>query len=742
MPPMSLSRVDRLALYSADVDRVPRPIAAASTAPPTLEAETQPVSLSHYLWVLRRHVWRMLAFVLICLLGTYVVSSRLRPVYEATARVDVDRRAPAGVVGQEASQLSSPNDSDQFITTQMELIQSDGVLRPVAARFDLLRHENQLKNADSEKTKLILDAPVLLKNLKITRPPNSYILRISYRSPNPALAAAVANAVANSYLEQTYNLRIKSSLGLSTFMEKQIDELRAKMERSGQALAKYERDLNVINPEEKTNILSARLLQLNTEYTNAQGDRVRKEAAFRAMKSGSLAAAQVSGQGEALVKLAERLNEAQEKMAEVKITFGANHSEYRRAAAHLAEVTQQFESTKANIQQRIETDYSTSMTREKMLHQSVTETKAEFDRINGNSFEYQQLKREAEADKKLYDELIRKIKEAGINAGFQNSSIRVADLARPPAKPVSPDIPLNLMMAFLVSSVLAIGAAILSDQLDNTVRDPEDVSRMLRLDVLGSLPAVRESLAPGTPSSSGQATTALAVSDANAQRAISTFEEAIRTLRNSILLSDFDRRIHTLLITSAAPGEGKSTTVAHLGIAHAQQGKKTLIIDADLRRPTQHQRFGLPSTVGLSDVLTGAINWQDAIRQSDRAQHLDLIPAGPPSRRASDLIGPRLEELLDAAAKEYDLILIDAPPVLGFAESLQIASLVDGVVVVARAGATSRRAVSSVVTCLQRVRAEVLGLVLNRVRKDTSSGYYYYGEYRKYYRTAPEANTR
>ena len=208
---------------------------------------------------------------------------------------------PTGVLGQEAMQ-SATNDADQFLATQVKLIQSDSVLRPVAQRYKLLEAEGAdaqgtVKPADAE------DAPVVLKKLKVSRPPNTYLLLISYRSPDPRLAADVANAIAQSYLEHTYNIRYRSSASLSAFMEKQLEELKAKMERSSAALAQFERELNVINPEEKTSILSARLLQLNTEYTNAQADRVRKEAAYKSVRGGTLEAVQVSTQGESLGKI-------------------------------------------------------------------------------------------------------------------------------------------------------------------------------------------------------------------------------------------------------------------------------------------------------------------------------------------------------------------------------------------------------------------------------------------------------
>jgi capsular exopolysaccharide synthesis family protein len=519
-------------------------------------------------------------------------------------------------------------------------------------------------------------------------------------------------------------------------MERQLDELKAKMEKSSLALAQFEKDLDVVNPEEKTNILSSRLLQLNTEYTAAQGERVRKEAAWNALKSGSLEAAQVSSQGQDLAKVSDSLNQARQRFALVKSTYGPTHPEYRKAASELVEVERQFENTRSNINERIAVEYSEALNREQMLQKTVAETKAEWDHINSRSFEYQQLKREAEADKTLYDELIRKIREADINAGFQNNNIRIADVARPPLHPVFPNLTLNLLLAFLFSTLLAVGAALLQDTLDTTLRDPKEASRFLGTDVIGTMPIDRS--AAQLPRAVAQVPAGAIVAKPsqggkgkNYYRSTSDFEEAVRTIRNTILLSDFEGRLRSLVVTSASPSEGKSTIAAHLAIANAARGKKTLLVDGDLRRPSIHAKFGLTPLEGLSSILTGELSWQNVVLPVEGKPNLSILPAGLGSHRAADLIGPRLATLLDEFAKEYDLVIMDSPPLLGFAECLQMATAADGVLIISRAGETKRRAVAEVISVLNRLRANIVGVVLNQVSQDTSSeGYSYYGYYR------------
>jgi capsular exopolysaccharide synthesis family protein len=717
----------------------------APIAPPQeIEQETPSTPFSHYVWILRRHLWKIIAFVATCVLVTAIVSARLQPIYESTATVNVDFQAPSAVVGQDSTNAFI-DDPQTFLATQIRLIQSDAVLRPVAEQFHLLA----AKAATSTKAQKAAEAPISLGPLQVNRPAGTNLLLISYRSTDPHQAADVANAVANSFLAHTYSIRIRSSATLSSFMEKQLDELKAKMERSNLALAQFEKDLDVIDPEDKSNILSTRLLQLNTEYTNAQIERVNKQAALEAIKSGAIEAAQVSSQGDSLTKLNDSLNQARQHFALVKATYGSNHPEYRKAESEVSEMERQFEETRNNITDRVATQYSQALSREELLAKTVADTKAEWDSLNSRSFQYRQLKQEADADKALYDELVKKIQEADINAGFQDNNISIADAARPPLHPMYPNIKLNLTMALFLSLLLAVGAAVTMDAVDTTLRDPIEAGRFLGVDVIGTMPKDRAAAQLPRPDMPAQGETALAKvipvpNNKGHYGTTSGFEEAVRTIRNTILLSDFEGRLRSIALTSAAPSEGKSTIAAHLAIANSDRGKKTLLVDADLRRPSLHSKFGFTPREGFSNVLTGELAWQDVVLPIEGKPQLNLLPAGPGSHRAADLIGPRLSSLLDEFNKEYDMVILDSPPLLGFAECLQIATAADGVLIVSLAGETKRKAVAAVVSTLKKLRANIIGVVMNQVGQNTSSssysyyGYNYYGHYGQGKNETPE----
>ena len=699
-----------------------------------IEANAPAVPLSHYLWILRRHLWKIIAFVAVSVFATFVVSSRLHPLYEATVTVDVDQQAPSEVVGAGSNQPEVQGNEDEFLATQIKLIQSDSVVRPVAEQFHLLAGGGEGGRAGTEKDQLLAAAPVSLPGLQVSRPPGTLLLLISYRSLEPRQAADMANAIAKSYLFQTYDLRIRSSADLSSFMERQLDALRAKMERSSLALAQFEKDLDVVNPEEKTNILSARLLELNNDYTTAQADRLRAEAVWNAIKSappGTVATLSGSTQ---LTSLTDTLNLAQQRLALAQSVYGTNYPEYRKAASEVAEVEKEIDAARQKIASEAEEQYKESLSHEQLLQAAVAQTKAQWDQVNTRSFQYQQLKQEADADRALYNELITKIQDANINEGFQDNNIRIADYARPPVSPVYPNIRHNVLLAFLFSTLLAVGAAVLLDRLDNTLRDPKEASRLLQTDVIASMPIDKIAAQlprPEIPTAPLQIVPGNGAKEqrkGNRYASSSNFDEAVRTLRNTILLSDFEGRLHSIVLTSATPSEGKSTLATHLAIANADHGKKTLLVDGDLRRPSLHAKFALTPDHGLANVLTGEIPWQDAVTPIEGRTNLSLLPAGIGSHRAADLIGPRLSTLLDEFAKQYDMVILDSPPLLGFAECLQMASAADGVLVVSRAAKTKRRAVAEVIAALNRVHANIIGVVLNQVSHNTSAdGYSYYG---------------
>jgi polysaccharide biosynthesis transport protein len=692
------------------------------TATVIQEEPEQILYFGHYFWLLLTHWWKIALAVVFCTGLASIISFHLTPVYESTARIAIDLKTPSAVVGESAvGGTSSGSEADQVFNTELPLIQSDAVLRPVVEKFHLVSTKIPRNLPQGVK---VSDAPASLKNLSVVHPPNSFLINISYRSPDSIQAAAVANAIAHSYILRGREMRAHSSMEESAFMEKQIGELKKNMDDSATSLAGYEKQLGVINPEEMTSILSARLLQLNTQYTDAQNDRIRKEADYRAFLTGSLAAIEVSPQAVALTRMEEAVHTAQEKMATASTVYGPNYAEYKRSANELSEVTRQYKAMQSEIGKRIEMEYTEAGSRETMLHESLLQAKSESDALNARSTEYQQLKRQAEANKSLYNELFRKVKEAGINGAFQSSAIRIADEARPQLDPVFPNKVLFIAMGFLFSLITSTVAVILVDMFDKSLRNAEDTRRATGVEVLGVLPYVRQF----------QSTSSMHLlwfsPDEGIRKVPSNwfgtpefYEEAVNRLLSSVLLGRRTYPLRSILVTSAAAGEGKSTCVAHMAAAYARQGFRTLLIEADLRCPSQQRHFGLSDHAGLADAIIENRTMSEIRQKVSKIENLDLITSGTAESRVFDRVGRKVREILAEAHKEYDMVFIDAPPMLYFAEPIELASVADGVLLVSHAGHTNRQVVSSVLASLRHLGANTLGLVLNQAQHNTSSNY-------------------
>ncbi len=410
-----------------------RPIEPSSQLRPDDEIPHTGLPLSHYTWLFRTHFVKMFAFVLLAVLATAFVTVRLTPIYESIATLYIDRSAEKDIVGKDNESSANSSDDDAFLASQIRILQSDSVVRPLAEKYNLLEREKQIDPTrdDPAKVARIRSAPIVLKGLRIIRPPSTFILQIAYRSADPAIATDVANGIADSYIAHIYDIRFKSTETLSKFLSIQQDQLRAKMETSAARLAALEKELQVVDPQEKTNVLSARLLELNTEYAKTEGQRAQAESLYNSLNSGSLEAALGSSQSEELRNIIKRLHEEQQRFADIKARYGPNYPEYARLQSTVAELEGQVKSTVQLLAKQAQTEFERTRDQEALIRKDVEDTKAQYDQLNLRSFEYQRAKQEAEADRTLYEELVKKIREGQINAGFKNDMVRVADPARP-----------------------------------------------------------------------------------------------------------------------------------------------------------------------------------------------------------------------------------------------------------------------------------------------------------------------
>jgi succinoglycan biosynthesis transport protein ExoP len=685
--------------------------------------------LTFYTRLLRQHAGNILLLTTALTALVVCVCYFSPPVNVGSATIAIDRQAAPETIG--ADRMLSTGD-DQFMATQQNLLRADTILRPVAERYNLFEREHQLRRHwfwryQESREQAIRNAPIILHNLKVERTPNTYLLVISYRDRDPQVAADVANAIADSYLREIFETRVREAGRLTSSMEQQLIDLKTKMESTHGALMAYQRDLGSADPEQKTSVLVARLQALNTENTVAQADRIAKEAVYREARDGSLPAVEVSSQSTDLLHDAENLKTAQTNLAIVAATYGDQHPEYLKAQAETEAARSALEESRHNVSTRIVVEYRQTLVRERMLSAAVAETKQQVDDLTAQSFDYLQLKHEADTAEQVYTDLFAKIKQLGINSELQNNVIRLADSARPAARAIFPNwrliVPLSIAFFFLSCAAWVISAEL----NDGTVKDADAVQAALGVPVVCALPRVADMELHLALGSEG-------IRQAEPRWHTlqnGFFDEGVRHLRGFLMLSVQVKGPRSVLITSALPGEGKTTLAVALGMVSAEQGKRTLLIDADLRQPSIEKLVRMDPDAGLAAVLADKINWRDAARPVVSRPNLFVLGSGVPFPMALVLLGPRMRTLLAQATEEFDLVVVDSPPLLGCAETLELAAAAEITVLAARSGHTTMKALGATVETLRRVNVPIAGIVLN---ESTIASDATYKAFARYYR--------
>jgi len=428
--------------------------------------------------------------------------------------------------------------------------------------------------------------------------------------------------------------------------------------------------------------------------------------------------------------LRTRLGEAQQKQSRLGDTLGERHPDMVALRAEIAASEDKLRAEIGSVLRSVESEYRTALQQEQKLQAGLESAKSEALVQNRKAVEYAILKREVETNQQLLKELMGRSQETGLESGLnselKSTNIRIVEKAEVPRIALTPQRLKNYQIALLIGIGLGIGLAILFEHMDNTLKTPEDVKNYLGLPFLGMVPdvAARTSVSVLRPSP-------LILKNPG-----SAVAEAYRVLRTNLIFTSAEGTGRALLVSSASPGEGKTTTVANLASSLAQNGARVLAVDGDLRRPTMHQHFGIAKTPGLSDLIVGKCKASEAI-QVTRFKGLQVLPCGYVPPNPAELLGSAsMKEVLLALRSHYDWVLIDTPPILGMADTPVLCPLVDGVVLVVGAEISGRPAIERAVDQILGVGGKITGVVLNKVDLERNSYYYgqYYGEYyRSYY---------
>jgi capsular exopolysaccharide synthesis family protein len=713
----------------------------------TLDMMPRETHLLDYWMILRKHQWLIVSFLLALVTVVTIATFRMQPVYEATTRIEIDRESSNFVPFAGNDPYDLYQDLEDYIETQSKIMVSETLATQTIKslnldqdpRFGGRPHSETLEVA-APKNGVQSPPPALgafLGSLAVKRVPNSRLLDVTFATTDPKLAAAIVNAHVNNFIEQNFRSHYEATTQASNWLANQLDELKGKVEASEDARIKYERDNQIWTIDEKQDVTTQKLADLNRELTGAQADRINKEAIYQLAQAGNYDAIPAVRESPVLQASLKRQGELSDEYTEALNQYGPKFPKVLRIEAQLKEIVQAIESEKKSIGTQIQAEYQGSRQRELLLKQALDQQKNEAASMADKMVQYNILKRDAEANKQLYDGLLQKLKEAGITAGLRSSNIRVVDPALIPTGPSRPNKSRNITLAVLVGLIGGMGLALLREYLDNTVKNPDDVESLSRLPSLAVVPAFSGSdgdhrgrfqkLLRGSGNGFQERVALLSHSEPQSQ-----ISEAFRALRTSLLLSQADRPPQVILVTSALPHEGKTTAAVNIGVTLAQLGDRTLLVDGDLRKPGISRALHMADGkhAGLSSYLAGVTSLDVVTVPHPLISNLHAIPTGPIPPNSADLLSShRLAEMVRELRKRYKFIVIDSPPIMAATDAVILSALVDGVLLVVRSGETPKEAFTRTRDLLSSVKSHVLGVVLNAVDSGSPD---YYRSYRYY----------
>lgn len=717
--------------------------------PVDVSAEEAPHLLDYCNVILKRR-WAVLSCLLIVFSTVAIGTLKEKPVYQGTALVEINPEPPNVLNFKEFLQIDT-QDVDSYRETQYRILQSRTLAERVVGDLRLYlypefyRSHRLLGLIESDPKKIPSPSDLappdpnadafrnsvtkFLNSVDVSPVRRSNLVEVSFDSQDPKLASRIANQLASDYIDQNLQVKWNETIKASDWLQSQLVGLKGKLEKSDDALQTYAQRNSILFVDEKKNLVTDRLAQLQTEYTKAQADRFQKESLYNLVQAGKVQDLPGFLSNQLIQQLTVHLSELQRQYAQSTATV---KPEYPTAVA----LKRQMDATRASLDrakqalaQNIVQDYHAALANELYLAKTLDEQKKVVNDIAEKTIQYNILKREVDTNKQLYEGLLQRLKEAQVSAGLKASNIRVVDAAELPKHPVKPRVMVNLALGMALGLGLGIGLAFFQEYMDKTLKTPDEVEHLVRLPSLGVLPTFALN---GAGKGAEDKLASLAPRDGKPMApAIQTnafLLEAFRSLRTSILLSA-NPVPKMLLITSALPAEGKTSLTVNLGVTLASLGSRVVIVDCDMRRPACHRSTGVENKPGFVQCLTGHVELREAILPVPGVNDLSVIPCGPiPPNPAEVLSSPIASDLLRRLRSEFEYVLVDSPPLLSVADSRILATITDAVVLVARANSTPYDAVCRARTLLYGAGARILGVALNDVdlRKNGYAYNYYY----------------
>jgi capsular exopolysaccharide synthesis family protein len=567
------------------------------------------------------------------------------------------------------------------------------------------------------------------------------LIDISYQHGDPATAARITNAVADTFVRANLEKKNETNTSTSEFLSRRVAELQTQIRTDEEKLVSYAKNNQILSLDASQNTVVERLAGLNKQLLEAENDRKMAEAEYNAAKAPGAAGALAEANGKDIADTESKLADLKQKRAQLAVDATDEAPEMKETDQQIAELQKHLTEMRSHntntLLTNLETKYRQTLAREEALRKSFNQQKSETVTQNEAAINYRILQQEIETNKGLLDNLLQRSKENDVVLAGRPNNISIVDYAIVPDYPVGPARMRSVMLAFVLALALGVGLALFLEYLDDSIHSTDDVEKFLRLPALAVIPAMGGSSRRRMLSSAGALQKRNGSNGVNPELLLkvngrSPLAESYRQLRTSVLLSTAGRAPKTLLITSSLPGEGKTTTAVNTAISLAQTGANVLIIDADMRRPRLRSIFDLPENEGLSSILSSEMKPQDMLKAiaKDPTTGLHVLTSGPIPPNPAELLGSdQMRKLIGVLSVPFTHIVIDSPPVSSFTDGVLIASMVDGVLLVVHGGKSSRGVVRRSRQLLMDVGAKLFGVVLNNVSVRSHDYYYYYQRY-------------
>lgn len=720
----------------------------AMTSMSAEQEEEDVIDLREYWNVLLRRKWTVIIVMIVLLVGTFIATAMMTPVYRATTVLQIERDT-GDVLEYKGVTAEESGWSSDFYQTQYELLKS----RALASRvIDQLGIQDASSSAEKDApgfiSEMLSGVKSGINSMLTTReeavtpeedaalPPdlessflgslgvqpvrNSRLVKIYYDSTNAKEAALIVNTLASSYVDMTLERRFEASTYATGFLDDRIKQVRADLEDSEQALADYNKERGIINQDDKLGILMDKLREMNAALVGVETARIAEESRYQEMISTSDASMSQFLDSQVVQSLKQRKAGLQSEYQELLKIYKPAYPKMVQLQNQVAQVDKDMGEEIDNIRSAIKAKYQAKLREEAKLTESIDSTRKEIMSLQQRSTNFQSLKREVDTNRELYDGLLQRMKEVGVSAGITTNNISVVDRAQTPRYAYKPSLRKNMMIALMLGLFGGVLLAFLFESLDDSIKSSESLEKIVDKPVLGAIPLV-----------SVQELGDLENHSLFAYRSpTSAFAEAYRSMRTALMFSTAGGAPKIMHFTSANAGEGKTTTAISTAINFTLTGGKVLLIDADLRNPSLHKTFSSPNNMGLANYLAGDIEPAKIARKTS-IENLFVIPSGPvPPNPAELLSGAKMMDLVSLGARRFDYVIIDSPPVLGLADSLILADIAQATLLVVSANTTRKGALEACLKRLQHARANILGTVFTKIEMGKGGyGYDYHYSY-------------